>query len=75
MDAEMLMETGEKEALCIGRYFDGDQILGIFNFSEHDKQVRINGTEGEYADVFTGEDRTVFGMHLPPYGFYYLKRK
>lgn len=32
------LETGEKELLCIGRYHEGDQIIGIFNFSEHEKR-------------------------------------
>ena len=69
------LETGEKEVLCIGRYYDKDQILGIFNFSEHEKTVRINGAEGEYVDLLTGQERTVSEIHIPAYGFYYLKRK
>ena len=69
------VETGERELLCIGRYYDGDQILGIFNFSEHDKKVWLNDAEGEYADLFTGQEKTVLGLDIPPYGFYYLKRK
>lgn len=69
------LETGERELLCIGRYYDGDQILGIFNFSEHEKETWINGAEGEYVDLLTGQERTVSRINVPAYGFYYLKRK
>lgn len=69
------LETGERELLCIGRYYDGDQIIGIFNFSEHEKEVWINGAEGDYVDLLTGQERTVLGINIPAYGFYYLKRK
>ena len=68
------LETGERELLCIGRYYDGDQILGIFNFSEHEKEAWINDAEGEYVDLLTGQERTVLGINIPAYGFYYLKR-
>ena len=69
------LETGEREVLCIGRYYDGDQILGIFNFCDHDKQIGIDGVEGKYMDLLTEEEKVLFGLRLPPYGFYYLKRK
>ena len=66
--------------LCIGRYYDGDQILGIFNFSEHDKKARITGAEGEYVDLFTGhlfteQEKAGLEIDVPAYGFYYLKKK
>ncbi len=69
------IETGDKELLCIGRYFEGDQILGIFNFSEHDKKARINVAEEEYVGLLTGREKTILGIHIPAYEFYYLKRK
>ena len=69
------LETGERELLCIGRYYDKDQIIGIFNFSEYDKKVWINDAEGEYVDLLMGQEKTLLGLDIPPYGFYYLKRK
>ena len=69
------LDTGEKELLCIGRSYEGDQILGIFNFSEYDKKTWIRDAEGEYVDLLTGQERTVLGIDIPAYGFYYLKRK
>ena len=69
------VETGERELLCIGRYYGGEQIIGIFNFSEQNKKVWINSAEGKYADLFTGQEKALLGLDIPPYGFYYLKRK
>lgn len=31
------IETGDTAVLCIGRYFDGEKIIGLFNFSEFEK--------------------------------------
>ena len=69
------LDTGERELLCMGRYYDGEQILGIFNFSEYEKKAWINGAEGEYKDLLTGEKKNILGIDIPAYGFYYLKRK
>ena len=69
------LETGAKELLCIGRYYDGDQIIGLFNFCEYEKTAWITGAEGAYVDLLTGEERTVSGISVPAYGFYYLKRR
>ena len=69
------LDTGAKELLCIGRYFDGDQIIGLFNFSEYEKTAWITGAEGAYVDLLTGEERTVSEITVPAYGFYYLKRR
>lgn len=68
------IETYEKELLCIGRYFDGDKILGIFNFGEHDKTAWINEDDGEYEDLLTGNKMRAKGVDIPAYGFYYLKK-
>ena len=69
------LDTGAKELLCIGRYYDGDQIIGLFNFSEYEKTVWVTGAEGTYVDLLAGEERTVSGISVPAYGFYYLKRR
>lgn len=66
------IESYEPAVLCIGRYFDGDKIIGIFNFSEYDKTAWIN-EPGEYIDMMTGEKRKASGVDVPAYGFYYLK--
>lgn len=69
------IETWEKEVLCIGRYYDGDKIIGLFNFSEHDKTAWINETDGEYVDMLSGKIMRASGVDIPAYGFYYLKKR
>ena len=68
------IETYEKELLCIGRYYEGEKIIGIFNFSEHDKTAWINETDGEYVDLISGRKMKACGVDIPSYGFYYLKQ-
>lgn len=68
------IETYEKELLCIGRYYEGDKIIGIFNFSEHDKTAWINEDDGEYEELLTGRKMKACNVDIPAYGFYYLKK-
>lgn len=68
------VETGDKSVLCIGRYHDGDKIIGLFNFSECDKKVSVNETDDGYADMISGKEMKLNELHVPAYGFYYLKR-
>ena len=68
------IETWEKEVLCIGRYYDGDKVIGLFNFSEHDKTAWINETDGDYVDMLSGRKMKAAGVDIPAYGFYYLKK-
>lgn len=67
------LETYEPGVLCMGRYHDGEKILGIFNFSEQDKTAWINEEDGEYIDLLTGEKRMAKGVDVPGYGFYWLQ--
>ncbi len=68
------IETYEREVLCIGRYYEGEKIVGLFNFSEHDKTAWINETDGEYVELLTGQRMKACGVNIPAYGFYYLKK-
>ncbi len=67
------LETYDESVLAIGRYFDGEQLIGVFNFSEYDKTAWIN-EEGIYTDLITGEERQVRAVDIPAYGFKWLKR-
>ena len=67
------LPTYEQGVLCMGRYHDGEKILGIFNFSEHDKTARINETDGEYVDLVTGKRMFAKEVDVPGYGFYWLR--
>lgn len=68
------IETYERELLCIGRYYEGEKIIGIFNFSEHDKTAWINETDGMYVDLISARKMEARGVDIPAYGFYYLKK-
>ncbi len=68
------VETWDPGVLCIGRYYDGDKMFGLFNFSEFDKTAWINETDGEYVDLIGGQKMRACGVNIPAYGFYYLKK-
>lgn len=69
------IDTWDSGVLCIGRYYEGEKIIGIFNFSEYDKTAWINETDGEYRDMISGQKMKASGVNIPAYGFYYLKRE
>ena len=68
------IETWDESVLCIGRYFEGEKIIGLFNFSEYDKTAWINETDGEYVELISGRTMQASGVDIPGYGFYYLKK-
>lgn len=68
------VETWDKGILCIGRYYDGDKIYGLFNFSEFDKTAWINERDGLYCDLLTGDTMMAAGVNIPAYGFKWLKK-
>ena len=68
-------ETGERAVLCMGRYLDGEKVMGLFNFSEYDKKVMLNQAGERYLDMLSGEERELGEINIPAYGFYYLKKK
>ncbi len=69
------IETWDNSVLCMGRYFEGEKIIGLFNFSEHDKTAWINETDGDYVELISGKEMKPIGVNIPAYGFYYLKKK
>ncbi len=68
------IDTYDASLLCIGRYYEGEKIIGLFNFSESDKTAWINEEDGMYTDLITGSQRKASGVDIPAYGFLYLKR-
>jgi len=69
------VDTGDVSILCIGRYFDGEKLYGVFNFSEFDKTAWLNGVEGDAIELVSGKKMKLNEVKLQPYGFYYLKGK
>lgn len=69
------LATGDDNVLGIGRVYEDEEILGVFNFSEYEKEVSLDGVEGAYQDMITGEKVSLDMIPLPEYGFRYLARK
>ncbi len=69
------IDTWEPSVLCIGRYYEGEKLIGLFNFSEFDKTAWINEEDGEYIDLISGERIEARGVNIPAFGFYYLKKE
>ncbi len=69
------VDTGDVSILCIGRYFDGEKLYGVFNFSEFDKTAWLNGVDGDAIELVSGKKMKLNEVKLQPYGFYYLKGK
>lgn len=67
-----IIESGDPAVLCIGRCLEGEKILGLFNFSESGRTVELRET-GEYVDLLSGRTMTLNRVHIPAYGFFYLK--
>ncbi len=68
------IDTNDSSILCIGRHYEGEKIIGIFNFSEYDKTAWINETDGMYTDMLSGSQMKASGVKIPAYSFMYLKR-
>ena len=68
------LETYDRSILAIGRYYDNEKIIGIFNFSEFDKTAWINEEDGMYVDLITGRKMPARGVDVPAYSFYWLQK-
>ena len=72
--AAWTVETYDQSTLCMGRYKDGEKILGVFNFSEEERMAWIQEADGLYEDLLTGKFIKPEGLTMQPYGFYWLKK-
>lgn len=68
------IDTWQREVLGIGRWHEEEKLIGLFNFSEHDRTAWINETDGEYVDLITGRVMEAKGVDVPAYGFLWLKK-
>lgn len=69
------MDTGDDGLLAIGRYAQGQKIIGVFNFTEWEKTVTFSYDPGEFTDMMTGERYQLQDLPVPAYGFYYLEQR
>lgn len=68
------LDTGDNGLLAIGRYFEGQKIIGVFNFTGQEKSVTFPHDLGEFTDMLTGKTHTFQDLKVPPCGFYYLEQ-
>ena len=63
--------TGDDSVLGIGRYYQGEKLVALFNFSEFEKTVAISEL-GVFTDLLTGEKADKLRITLPSGGFVWL---
>ncbi len=66
-----VLETWNDHILGIGRYYQGQKMLALFNFSEFDQTAWIKEVE-DYYDMMTGLKRPAKAVVVPGYGFVWL---
>lgn len=67
-----LVETGNDRVLGIGRFNEGDKMIGLFNFSESEETVYLNEEE-TYTDLLTDKTCSLKEVTLKPGGFLWAK--
>ncbi|MBO6158899.1 MAG: amylosucrase [Firmicutes bacterium] len=65
------MEPYNDSILAIGRYYEGQKLVALFNFSPDDQIAWLNEPES-YTDILTGEERDARGVQLKGYDFCWL---
>ena len=66
-----LLSTGNDHVLGIGRYYRGEKLLALFNFSDEEQTVLLDDPTA-YTDLWTGEGTTARVAHLNAGGFLWL---
>ncbi|MBR2675991.1 MAG: amylosucrase [Solobacterium sp.] len=66
-----LIETGSDHVLGIGRYYNGQKLLALFNFSEHKEQVTLKETE-TYMDLMSGKTVSAETVEIDSWDFRWL---
>ncbi len=66
-----IVEPYNDHILGIGRYYGGEKLIALFNFSGEDQTAWINEAE-EYRDLLTGDLRPARAVGVPAYDFAWL---
>ncbi len=65
------LDTYNDRILGIGRYYQGQKLIALFNFSDQDEIAWIN-EEGDFRDLITGEPRPAKAVGIPSGDFAWL---
>ena len=66
-----IIETYNDHVLGIGRYYDGEKLVALFNFSPQDETAWVNEPEN-YTDLMTGVPRRAQAVGIPAFDFAWL---
>lgn len=66
-----LVQAGDDSILGIGRYYEGEKLVGLYNFSETEKTISV-GELGDYMDLLTGEGIDKTAVTIPSGGFVWM---
>jgi amylosucrase len=66
-----IVETYNDHILGIGRYYKGEKLIALFNFSVHDETAWINEQE-EYRNLLTGKKQPAKAVGIPAHDFVWL---
>lgn len=69
------MNTYDDHVLAIGRYYQGEKLIAVFNFSDEPKTAWISEDDGMYEELFTGEKLKAVHVKLPAYGYRWLYKR
>lgn len=68
------IETWNDHILGIGRYYQGQKLLALFNFSPNDETAWIDD-ETDYIDILSGTDRPAKAVGVQGYSFVWLVKE
>ena len=68
-----LLNTGNDHVLGIGRYYQGEKLLALFNFTDVEQTVVLEDTS-VYTDLCRGDRMTARVLHLKSGGFLWLQQ-
>ncbi|MDO5327468.1 MAG: alpha-amylase family protein [Clostridia bacterium] len=66
-----LLDTGSDQVLGIGRYYRGEQLLALFNFSDKEQTAWLRD-EKQYMDLIDGAHSDAGTVKVPAGGFRWL---
>ncbi len=66
-----LVNTFDDGVLAIGRYYKGEKLVALFNFTEQEKHIAVDEL-GDYHDLCTGDHADKNWLTLPSGGFQWL---
>ena len=69
------IDTSDAAVLGIGRYYEGEKLIGLFNFSEFDKKIKMGENKDDYMELISEKELAEEEFSIPGHGFLYLKKK